>query len=235
MSTEQKPKRGTRHTPGSQSARGGKFQTPVAKRDVIAAARAIYEGQPGMSCAAVAAQIGAPEGTVRRWKSDATAAGSPWKNARVTIQNLSGKAGELANSFKVKMSELGKPMDDAVAAREAEKAVSEEFAVDVRAQLLDRHRREWSAPRKIIYEAMQGGGDLDKAKLGKIAAETLMLIQTGECRAYGMDQAARGADQARTVVVIDRDGAEDVQQEQQPAALAHGVSVDRDGDDEGAF
>jgi len=70
------------------------------------------------------------------------------------------------------------------------------------AQVLDRHRKEWSAPRKIAYEAVQKG-DFERAKLAKITAETLKLIQDGECRAYGITQEARGGD-ARTVVVVER-------------------------------
>lgn len=178
--------------------RPGKFEEP--KVDRKAAARALYEGIPGATCESVAAEVGSPVGTVRRWKAE-----GDWKPARRALQNLSARAGELANSFTTKMSELGKPLSDEVAAAEVAKAQSENFAVDVRAQLLDRHRKEWAAPRQIIYDAAKKG-DLDKAKLGKIVAETLMLVQTGECRAYGLDQSARGADAARTVVVIDRDG-----------------------------
>jgi predicted transcriptional regulator len=187
--------RGGVPTPGS---RPGQYQIP--ENDLKAAARAIYEGIPGATCVSVAKETGAPEGTVRRWKAE-----GKWKPAKRAIQNLSARAGELANSFQTKMSELGKPISDDVAADEAARELSETFAVDVRAQLLDRHRKEWAAPRKIIYEAAQKN-DLDKAKLGKIVAETLMLVQTGECRAYGIDQNARGAGVGDTVVVIDRGG-----------------------------
>lgn len=189
--------RGGAPTPGS---RPGKYQIP--DNDLKAAARAIYEGVPGATCVSAAREVGAPEGTVRRWKAE-----GKWKPAKRAIQNLSARAGELANTFQKKMNELGKPLSDEVAANEAAKEMAEGFAIDVRAQLLDRHRNEWAAPRKIIYEAAKNN-DLDKAKLGKIVAETLMLVQTGECRAYGLDQAARGADAARTVVVIDRGGNE---------------------------
>jgi hypothetical protein len=205
----------------SRDKRPGGTEDPGTDRR--ATARALYEGVPGTTCESVAKETGVPVGTVRRWKAT-----DDWKPARRAIQNLSARAGELANSFKTKMTDLGKPLSDEIAAAEAAKELSEQFAVDVRAQLIDRHRKEWSAPRKIIYEAVQSG-DLDKAKLGKIAAETLMLIQTGECRAYGMDQAARGADAARTVVVIDRDGAET--QEPEPAAQIERAVPD-DGTDQ---
>jgi hypothetical protein len=146
-------------------------------------------------------------GTIRRWKAE-----DGWKAAVHALPDLSARAGLLADSFKVKMSELGKPLDDAVAAAEASKELSNEFAVDVRAQVLDRHRKEWSAPRKIAYDAIQQAqvqkdvpGAFERAKLAKITSETLTLIQAGECRAYGITMEGRAAD-AKTIVVVEREG-----------------------------
>lgn len=150
----------------------------------------------------VADETGVPFGTVKRWKAEASARGEPWRNQARTIVNLAGRAGALADTFKVKMKELGKPMDDAVAASEAERAVVEEHAVDVRARVLDRHRKEWSAPRSLAYDAM-AKKDFDLAKLAKISSETLTLIQGGECRAYGITAEGRGGG---NTIVIDREG-----------------------------
>lgn len=97
-------------------------------------------------------------------------------------------------------------MDDEVAAAEAAREVAADFAVDVRAQVLDRHRKEWAAPRKIAYDAI-AKGDFERAKLAKISAETLTLIQAGECRAYGIKPDDKG--DGRTVVVVERDGVSD--------------------------
>lgn len=199
---------GAKPGPKDPDLRPGQHEKPGNER--MAAARALYEGIPGTTCESVAAEIGVPAGTIRRWK-----AAGKWKPARRAIQNLSARAGELANTFETKMTELGKPLSDEVAAQEAARELSEKHAVDVRAQLIDRHRREWAGPRKIAYEAMQGN-DLDKGKLAKITAETLMLIQTGECRAYGIDANARGADDKGTVIVIDRN-ADDAQTGAAPA------------------
>lgn len=169
-----------------------------------AAARAMYEATPGATCEKVAEATNIPAGTIRRWK-----ALDGWKSAAKTIPNLSAKAGQLANTFKVRMSELGKPLSDDVAAAEVAKELSDQHAVDVRAAVLDRHRKEWSAPRKLAYEAIQHGakGDMakaqDMAKLAKLTAETLQIVQVGECRAFGLNEAARGAD-GGTVVVIER-------------------------------
>lgn len=99
------------------------------------------------------------------------------------------------------MSDMGKPLDDSVAAAEAAREVATDFAVDVRAQVIDRHRKEWAAPRRIAYEAVQKG-DFERAKLAKITSETLTLIQQGECRAYGITQASREGE--GTIVVVER-------------------------------
>lgn len=179
--------------------RPNRTESPKAERK--AAARALFEGQPGATCETVAAEVGVPVGTVRRWKAE-----GGWRPAVKKLPELSARAGALADSFKVKMSELGKPMDDEVAADEAAREVAVDFAVDVRAQVLDRHRKEWAAPRKIAYEAIQRS-DFERAKLAKISAETLTLIQAGECRAYGIKPDDKG--DGRTVVVVERDGVSD--------------------------
>lgn len=172
-----------------------------------AAARALYEGQPGASCESVAAEIGVPVSTVRRWKSE----DGGWKPIAKRLPELSARAAVLANSFKTKMSDLGKPLDDSVAASEVAREVAADVAVDVRAQVIDRHRKEWAAPRNIAYQAIKEatgpGSDVTKAferaKLAKITSETLTLIQAGECRAFGITQEAKGAD-GQTIVVVDR-------------------------------
>jgi Phage terminase small subunit len=166
----------------------------------MAAARVIFEGRPGATCEDVAAETGVPVGTVRRWK-----ALYKWKPAVQRLPNMSRQAGEIANSFKVKMSELGKPLSDEVAAAEVASELANTAALDVRAKVIDRHRKEWSAPRKLAYEAIQSG-DFERAKLAKITSETLTLIQSGECRAYGIDFKSKG-DEA-TTIVIDREGNE---------------------------
>jgi AcrR family transcriptional regulator len=172
-----------------------------------AAARALFEGQPGATLDTVAAEVGVEVKMVRAWKG-----AGKWSPAPKAMPNLSARAGQLADAFKVRMSQLGKPLTDEVAAAEAAREASEEFAVDVRAEVLSRHRKEWAAPRKVAYEALQqaGKGDVaggfERAKLAKITAETLTLVQVGECRAYGLNHDARSADD-RTVVVVERGAA----------------------------
>lgn len=185
--------------PGKNKNRGGKY-APLHDNPAKAAARALYEATPGSSCKIVAEKMGIPEGTIRRWKSEEN-----WRPVARTLPNLAGLAGQLANTFKLKMSELGKPLSNEVAASEVSKELSVKHAVDIRAGILDRHRKEWSAPRRLIYEAVQKR-DFDLAKLAKITSETLQIVQVGECRAFGLDMASRSQD-GGTVVLIERDEA----------------------------
>lgn len=187
------------NTSKSTANRGGMYQ-PIRDPSARAAARAIYEATPGATCTSVAEELGGkvPVGTLRRWKAE-----DGWVSAQKTVPDLAGRAGQLANTFKVKMSELGKPLSDEVAASEAAKEIALDHAVDLRASVLDRHRKEWAAPRKLIYEAATKR-DFELAKLAKITSETLQIVQVGECRAYGLDHAARGGT-GGTVVVVERE------------------------------
>lgn len=186
-------------TPRDETRVPNKFEDPPAIRR--ATARALFEGTPGATCEWIAEQVGCSAGHVRRWKAEGR-----WSPAVKRLPNMAALAIAAANKIEVKMSELGKPLSDEVAASEASKEVAESMAVDIRTQVIDRHRREWAAPRKLAYEAIQSG-NFDRAKLAKITSETLTLIQHGECRAYGIDFKAKTGE-GGTMIVIDRDGNE---------------------------
>lgn len=203
--------------------RGGMYVKTVEKVEQRAAARALYESRPGQTITAVAEETGIPEGTLRRWKAE-----DKWQPAHKTMPDLAGRAGQLANTFKVKMSELGKPLSDEVAAAEVAKEVSNQEAIDVRAGVLDRHRKEWGAPRKLIYEAVQKR-DFELAKLAKITSETLQIVQVGECRAFGLDHAARGGT-GGTVVVVEREALPEPQEQAAQLPPAEGQSETSTGD-----
>lgn len=213
--------------------RGGMYQ-PIRDPSARAAARAIYEATPGATCELVGQELGGkvPVSTIRRWKAE-----DGWKSAAKTVPDLAGRAGQLANTFRIKMSELGKPLSDEVAAAEVAREVAVDHAVSVRAAVLDRHRKEWSAPRKLAYDAIalsnkgDQSGAFERAKLAKITAETLQIVQVGECRAFGLNHDARGAD-GGTVVVVER--------EAEPLALPDPGPIADDGtatgtDDGGEF
>ena len=92
---------------------------------------------------------------------------------------------------------------DAISATREEPLSDEEEklktdAVDKRAEVLARHRREWDGARKRIYMAVKSGDDKE-AKLGKLIAEALAVVQAGERKAWQLDEK-----EAQTVVVIER-------------------------------
>lgn len=64
-----------------------------------------------------------------------------------------------------------------------------EDGVEQRAKILQRHRSEWNGARKHVYTAINNG-DFDKAKLAKITAEALKIVQDGERKAWGLDAEA---------------------------------------------
>jgi len=75
----------------------------------------------------------------------------------------------------------------------------EDVAVDARAQILKRHRTEWVAPRNQIYKALKSG-DTEQAKLAKLAAETLKLIQDGERKAWGLESGETEGGQVKIII-----------------------------------
>lgn len=72
------------------------------------------------------------------------------------------------------------------AGRKAAVERADQTAVDLRAKLLDSHRKEWMAVRSIVWDAIQRK-DFERAKLGKITSEAMRLIQDGERKAWGLD------------------------------------------------
>jgi hypothetical protein len=166
---------------------------------LIAAARIMYEGTPGMTLAMVAEKVGIGKSTAgdyasaQKWKKK-------YKNGEVTKEAL-----ELADTYKSTVADLG-PEVTPDQKSEVIKQIADDDAIAKRAELLARHRREWAAPRAMSAEAVQSR-DLDpikafdRAKLAKITAETLSIVQNGERKAWGLDV---GELPAGSVVIIER-------------------------------
>ena len=70
-------------------------------------------------------------------------------------------------------------------------------AIEARAAVIDRHRREINLPRNRLYQALQENS-FDKMKQAKITAETIAIIQATERKAWGLD-----GDQTFNVRVIE--------------------------------
>jgi len=160
-------------------------------------ARALWEGNPSATAFSVAKDIGRSRSSVLRWMK----AGN-WR--KLPAKKVNAMAQKAADNYNQELSKLG-PEITAEQKEEAASKAIEATAVEVRAAVLERHRKEWAAPRSISYEAIKER-NFDKAKLAKITAETLLLIQSGERKAYGMD--AKDPNPTETedsIIVIERD------------------------------
>lgn len=181
---------------------GGTGKDESGFDDRFAAARALYEGTPGMTMRNLAEQTGMGKSTLER-----RANLEGWKKnfPGLTVGEMTEAAQRAANLFNTKIDELGPE----VTAEDRELVVQEvthEIAVDARAIVLDRHRKEWAAPRAMSVEAVNlRNTDPDKAfaraKMAKITSETLKIIQDGERKAWGLDL---GELPPGSVVVIER-------------------------------
>lgn len=178
-------------TPKQPSERGGRYAKTEFGPEHRAAARAIFESKPGVTCNEIAREMGVHEGTLRRWKSDAARSGHPWRVAKHMPKDLGARAGALAATFKAKVADLGplSPEQENVTAME----VSDLHAIEVRARIIERHRAEWQLPRKLIYEAGREN-NLDKGRLALVAAQAIQIIQGQERRAYGLPAEAFGSE-----------------------------------------
>lgn len=170
--------------------------------DRYAAARALYEGTPGMTLRALAEKTGIGKSTLER---RANAEGWKKNYAATKLGDMTAEAQVAADKFNRKIEEYG-PEATAEQKQQVVAEVVHEVAVDARGEMLDRHRREWAAPRAMSAEAVRMRDSdpvkaFDRAKLAKITAETLKIVQDGERKAWGLDVGELPPGQ---VVVIER-------------------------------
>lgn len=194
--TEKKP------TPKrAPSARSAKPPRKAKYSDaVIAAARALWEGDPKISKAAVGKEMGIPYCMIDKWsKGGQDGTGEKW--VKRTEDNMSERAHAAADTYRGKLADLG-PEITTEQRQQAEAETADETAVELRAKVLERHRKEWNVPRALVTEAVKAR-DFNKAKLAKITSETLKLIQDGERKAWGIDSGPDG--QTKVQVVIERE------------------------------
>ncbi|UUI59693.1 hypothetical protein [Aeromonas salmonicida] len=152
------------------------------KQNLRATARALYEAGR-LTVKQVAAEIGTSSRTVERW-----AAVAGWKRTQITPE-LTERAHRVASTL-------------AKAPEKSLDQVIEDEAVDLRAELITRHRTEWRLIGGLINESMKNR-DIERAKLTEVLARSTKLKQDGERRAYGIDS---GPDNATKIqVVIERE------------------------------
>ena len=163
------------------------------------AARALYETTPDITLQQIAERLGVKISDVRAWRDADKVAGNPWKLAHVWEKpGVTAKVNDVSDRVKAELAAV-KQEADAEAREVAEVKVDE--VETTKSALRDRHRREWIGPRSLAYQSMrlaQSGAvaaAFDLAKLAKISAETIAIIQQGELRALGL------GDEKPTVVI----------------------------------
>lgn len=82
--------------------------------------------------------------------------------------------------------------------------VTDSQSVDLRADVLDKHRSEWGDHREsFLLEDMLGEGGLGVARVAKTAAEAIKIRQEGERKAWGLDAISEPTGSAKTLDELD--------------------------------
>lgn len=190
----------------------------MAKRltsDEWLAARLAWETDPTMTSPRLAEVVGITKQAVSaRMKRD-EAAGNPWTK-KVSMREVAERAQAMADRAKPPPAGELPEVDGDVDGKVDRQFVSPDKKkaapalppgatdpVAQRAEIIARHRKEWSISRGLVGEAVRDR-NFDKAKLAKITTETLGLIQKGERLAWGLDTIDPTE---KPVVIIERSGA----------------------------
>ncbi|BCP56255.1 hypothetical protein K32_48720 [Kaistia sp. 32K] len=188
----------------------------------LADARIVYEGTHGLSTAELSKISGFAKAVVRRQSR-----AEDWtKSIRVGEQTPEAAAAQARlEEYQQEMAENAEHLaddsglskdavddtdageyDDVVTAPPMEIQTAAQTVLDkerLRETVLERHRKEWSAPRGLSAEALrlrdrEPMKAFERAKLAKITAETLKLVQDGERQALGLDL----VDQPKGIVAV---------------------------------
>lgn len=158
--------------------------------DIRAACRLMYETTP-LTLGGVAKEVGLSARTVKRYST----ADGGWR--KMVSPGLSRRAHEAADKVKGVVEELPA---DATPERKAEAlaATAESVAIDERAKLLAKHRKEWSIVDALVVAAVRSR-DLNDAKVADTLCRTIGNKQKGERISWGLE--ATESDQKVTVVI----------------------------------
>jgi predicted transcriptional regulator len=160
---------------------------------VVAGAAATLAAVPGATVPKVAEALGmTPDRLRRAIKADPAVSTDPLRTQTAAAGEIAARAHQAVN---LAQTELAGP--DLPTVGEAAAKVAGVVAVDVTQRVLARHRDEWKVPRGLLGEAVKAR-DFEKAKLARIVADTLTLVQQGERTAHGIKAGDIG-----TVVEID--------------------------------
>lgn len=148
------------------------------------AARVLYESTPGMTFEKLADETGI---SYRSLENRSRADGGWTKRTLMPPTGMTEAAQKVADSYTTRLAEYG----DKVTPEQRQVALQDtavEVAVDLRAQVIDRHRKEWKIIEMLLGEHVKAR-DFDKAKLTKITAEAIKIKQEGERKAWGIEVA----------------------------------------------
>lgn len=170
------------------------------------AARAAWEGEPALSIAALASRLGvSKQATAAKAKRDG------WEK-RADLRDLAVQAHAKADKVTAPPEPPPPPEVDGNVDVDATVNVAPEpdkkqpvtehpDPVDVRTEIITRHRTEWRAARVNLYTAIKNK-DFEMGKVAKITLEGLSILQKGERAAWGLD--AIDPEKQAPVVVIER-------------------------------
>ncbi|EJA9197181.1 hypothetical protein FXI35_004929 [Escherichia coli] len=158
--------------------------------DVRAACRLMYETTP-LTIDEVAKEVGLSSRTVKRYST----ADGGWR--KLAAPGLSKRAHEAADKVAASVENLS-PDATIERKREALAATAENVAIDERAKLLAKHRRQWGIVDGLVAEAVRSR-DLNAAKLADTVCRTIANKQKGERVSWGLE--AGEGDQKVTVVI----------------------------------
>lgn len=161
--------------------------------DAWKALRIAWESDPALSSTKLAEDNGISSNTVTsRMKREGWVKMNP---------NLSGLSNAALTEYQKRKGKLKAPYteDDLNALADE---IASEFAAKARADLQERHQKEWDAPRSLAYQAIREK-NFELAKLAKISTESLTNIQNGERKAWGLDKG--NGNETNIRVVIERE------------------------------
>lgn len=161
--------------------------------DIRAACRLMYETTP-LTLEEVAKEVGLSSRTVKRYST----ADGGWR--KLAAPGLSKRAHEAADKVAASVENLS-PDATIERKREALAATAENVAIDERAQLLAKHRRQWGIVDGLVAEAVRSR-DLNAAKLADTVCRTIANKQKGERLAWGLEA---GEGDQKVHVIIERE------------------------------
>lgn len=148
-------------------------------QEAWAEARARWEADPKESFESIAQWLGVTRAAVSR-KAKAAPVWEKVKSLRKIV--------EQAHLQADKVSAAGQKVSDGT----SKSPVA--AAVDIRSDVLERHRADWDQHRKL-FGLSAIADDFEAGKKAKISAEMLLLRQKGESAAYGLDAPDTDTDQ----------------------------------------